>query len=124
MKRIFDGVCTAIVTPFKNNKVDYDGFKILINKQIDDGVSAICVLGTTGESSTITIKEREKIIKFCKGVINNRCKLIVGTGSNNFETAYQYTQMAKQMGADGALIVTPYYNKTSQEGLITYYQKL
>ncbi len=124
MKKIFEGVCTALVTPFENNKIDYKSLQRLIEKQITDGACAICLLGTTGESCCIENHEREKIIKFSKKIINGRCKLIVGTGSNNFVKAYKYTKMAKSLGADGALVVTPYYNKTSKKGLVEYYKKL
>jgi 4-hydroxy-tetrahydrodipicolinate synthase len=124
MKTLFNGVCTALITPFVDGKIDYKSLKRLIKKQIKEGVDAICILGTTGESSTIDIKEREKIIKFCKQEINNKCKLLVGTGSNNYKHAYRYTCMAKRLKVDGVLVVTPYYNKTTQVGIFEYYKKL
>ena len=124
MRKIFEGVCTALVTPWKNNKVDFDGLKKLIEININEGADAICILGTTGESCCVSQNEREQIIRYCKKIISKRCKLIVGTGNNNFETAYCNTKMAKRLGADGALVVTPYYNKTTQAGLVKYYEKL
>ena len=124
MKKIFDGVGVAIVTPFLNGKVDYDSMGKLVDKSINDGADAIIALGTTGEGSTIGILERKKIIEFCKSRIGKRAKLIIGTGNNNFKTCLKYTKMARDLGADGALVVTPYYNKTTQQGLIQYYALL
>ncbi|MBQ8792536.1 MAG: 4-hydroxy-tetrahydrodipicolinate synthase [Clostridia bacterium] len=124
MKCLFEGVAVAIVTPFKCGKVDNLALEKLIEKNICEGAKAIVVLGTTGEGSTITKAERKDLIKFTKKVIAGRAKLIVGTGNNNFELAYDYTLMAKQLGVDGALVVTPYYNKTTQTGLIEYYSRL
>ena len=124
MKCLFEGTGVAIVTPFSAGKIDFDAFEKLIERAIAGGVKAIIVLGTTGEGATVKLKEREKIIKFSARVIAGRVKLIVGTGHNDFSTAYRNTLEAKRLGADGALIVTPYYNKTTQEGLIEYYARL
>ena len=124
MKSLFEGTGVAIVTPFKCGEVDYRAFEKLIDKDIRQGVKAIVVLGTTGEGVAVSQEEREKIILFAKNVINNRAKLIVGTGNNNFETCKQNTIMAKNLGADGVLVVTPYYNKTTQKGLVEYYTQL
>ncbi len=124
MKSLFEGAGVAIVTPFKKGEVDYKSFKDIINDDIEKGVKAIIVLGTTGEGSTINREEREKIIRFSKETIAGRVKLIVGTGNNNFEIALENTQIAKQLGADGALVVTPYYNKTTQNGIVEYYTQL
>ena len=124
MKSLFEGVGVAIVTPFKDGKVDYVSFEKIINEDINKGAQAIIVLGTTGEGVSVTNEERETIIKFARAVIGGRVKLIVGTGNNNFVTCQENTIMAKQAGADGALIVTPYYNKTTQKGLVEYYAKL
>lgn len=122
MRKIYNGVGVAIVTPFLKGKVDFDSMGKLIDKCITEGADAIIALGTTGEGSTIDISERRKIIEFCKEKISRRAKLIIGTGNNNFKTALKYTKMAKDLGADGALVVTPYYNKTTQDGLIKYYE--
>lgn len=124
MKCLFEGTAVAIVSPFRDGKIDFDAFENLIERDILQGAKAIVVLGTTGESAAVRESEREKMIRFAKKKIAGRCKLIVGTGSNNFEKAYHNTQMAKYLGADGALVVTPYYNKTTQKGLIHYYTKL
>lgn len=124
MKSIFEGIGVAIVTPVLNDKIDYDSMSKLIDNCIENGASAIVVLGTTGEGVSVSKQEREKIIKFCKEKIDGRAKLIVGTGNNNFKTCYLNTIMAKELGADGALVVSPYYNKTTQQGLIEYYNQL
>ena len=124
MKKLFEGVGIAIVTPFKYGKVDYASLKRLIEKGIKEGATAIIVLGTTGEGSTVTTKERAEILQFCRQIIPPKVKMIVGTGNNNFSLAMQNTMMAKKAGADGALVVTPYYNKTTQRGLVEYYKRL
>jgi len=124
MKSLFVGCGVALVTPFINGKVDYSSLEKLINHTISGGASAIVILGTTGEAVTITRAERTKIIKFAKKIIAGRIKLIVGTGSNDFSLAMDFTKEAKALGADGALIVTPYYNKTTQSGIINYYAEL
>ena len=122
---IFKGICTALVTPFtKDGDVDYLAFKNLIEYQIECKVNAILILGTTGESPSITDQERERIITFTKSLLPKSIKLIVGTGSNNFEKAKAQTLQAKYLGADCALVVTPYYNKWTQNGLYTFYKKL
>ena len=122
---IFKGVCTALVTPFtKSGEVDYMSLKKLIEYQIDGKVNAILILGTTGESPNIEEKERENIITFAKSLLPDDIKLIVGTGSNNFKRAVNQTLQAKALGADCALVVTPYYNKCTQNGLVEFYKKL
>ena len=124
MKSLFYGCGVAIVTPFKQGKVDYTSFYKIIEKDIKNGAKAIIVLGTTGEGVSVSKEEREDIIKFAKNIIEGRAKLIVGTGHNNFVTCQENTIMAKNLGADGALVVTPYYNKTTQNGLVEYYSQL
>ena len=122
-KEIFTGVCTALVTPFKKNgKIDYDALEKLILRQIDNKVNAILILGSTGEGSTILEKERKKIIKFARALINPPTKLFVGTGCNNTIIATKYTLQAESLGADGVLIVTPYYNKCNQNGAFLHYE--
>ena len=124
MKNIFNGVGVAVVTPFYKNKIDYESLKTLINKTINNGADAIILLGTTGEAANINLTERKQLIKFCKQQINNRACFIVGTGNNNMQTCKQNTKLAKDLGADGILAVTPYYNKTTQQGIIEYYRLL
>ena len=119
---IFQGSGVALVTPFtKDNKVDYFTLKNLIDYQIASGTKAIIILGTTGESSTINEDERTKIIKFAVCLASGKIKVIVGTGSNSTKAAIKLSQEAESLGADGVLIVTPYYNKCTQKGLVKYY---
>lgn len=123
-KIIFEGCGTAIVTPFTEDGVNFEEFKKLIENQIKNNVDAIIVCGTTGEASTMTQKEREETIKFAINVIQHRTKVIVGTGSNNTRTAIEMSRFAEEVGADGILVVTPYYNKTTQQGLIAHYTEI
>ncbi|MGN0151762.1 MAG: 4-hydroxy-tetrahydrodipicolinate synthase [Wujia sp.] len=119
---IFTGSGVAIVTPFKENgDVDYDRFRELIEYQIANGTDCIIVCGTTGESSTLTHEEHLDCIKFCAEVVNKRIPVVAGTGSNCTETAIYLSQEAEKYGVDGLLIVTPYYNKATQKGLIKHY---
>lgn len=119
---IFTGSAVAIVTPFKNNgDVDYDKFRDLIEYQIAHGTDCIVVCGTTGESSTLSHEEHLDCIKFCAEVVNKRIPVVAGTGSNCTETAIYLSQEAEKYGVDGLLIVTPYYNKATQKGLIKHY---
>lgn len=124
MKSLFEGVCPALVTPFCSNKVDFVALGKLINHVVSGGVSAIAILATTGEGSTIKPSERKEVIEFSKKVIDGRCKLIVGSGHNDMVKAASLVRNAKKLGADGALVVTPYYNKTTQKGIVEYYKKL
>jgi len=122
---IFKGVGTAIVTPFTNeNKINYEVFKRLIDFQIENKISAIVVCGTTGESATLSDSERKELIKFTVEYVNKRCKVIAGTGSNNTAYAVELTKYAESAGCDGALVVTPYYNKCTQYGLIMHYSRI
>ncbi|MCQ2454753.1 MAG: 4-hydroxy-tetrahydrodipicolinate synthase [Clostridia bacterium] len=114
---IFKGVATAIVTPFKNGNIDYDAFDRLVEWQIKSGVSGIVVAGTTGEGSTLTDKEHRELIKHCVETVNGRVKVIAGTGSNDTAYAISLSKYACEVGADALLLVTPYYNKATQNGL-------
>jgi len=124
MKSLFDGVGVALVTPFLDNKIDFSSLQKLLEKCISEGADAIVALATTGEAATISFAERKQVILFCKKVIAQRAKLIVGTGQNNFSVCKKLTRQAKSLGADGCLVVTPYYNKTTQNGLIKFYEEL
>lgn len=122
---IFKGSAVALVTPMtQSGEINYYSLKELIDYQIACGTKAIIILGTTGESSTITEDEREKIIKFCVCMIAKRVPVIVGTGSNSTATAIYLTKQAEKLGADGVLIVTPYYNKCNQDGVLEHYKKI
>ena len=122
MKKIlFKGCGTAIATPFTEDGINFEEFKKLIEFQIAEGVDAIIVCGTTGESSTMTDEERKATIKFAVDTVNGRIPVIAGTGSNNTQHAIALSKYAESIGVDGVLLVTPYYNKTTQTGLIAHY---
>ena len=123
-KSLFFGCGTAIITPFDQGYVDYASFGELIEFQISNGADAIVVLGTTGEAPTVYENERSEIITFAKRKINGRVPLIVGTGSNATSVAIRYTKMAELLGADGCLVVSPYYNKATAQGLIQHYKAI
>ena len=123
-KTIFEGCGTAIVTPFTQDGVNFEEFKRLIEFQIENEVDAIIVCGTTGEASTMTTDEKKETIKFAIETIAKRTKVIVGTGSNNTKVAIEMSKFAEEAGADGILVVTPYYNKTTQAGLIAHYTEI
>lgn len=116
MKKIlFKGCGTAIVTPFTDDSVNFDEFKKLIEFQISEGVDAIIVCGTTGESSTMTDEEKKQTIKFAVDTVNKRVPVIAGTGGNCTKSVINLSKYVESIGADGLLIVTPYYNKTTQD---------
>ena len=117
-KTVFTGAATAIITPFKDNKIDYDSFGKLIDWQINEGIDAIVVCGTTGEASTLTDQEHKDAIKFAVEKVSGRVPVIAGTGSNDTAYAIEMTEYACSVGADAILLVTPYYNKATQKGLI------
>ena len=120
---VFTGACTAIVTPFdQSGAIDYGCFGRLIDQQLDHGVDAICVCGTTGESATLSIREHIAAVAFCVKRVNHRVKVIAGAGSNDTSAALYLSQHAQDSGADACLLVTPYYNKASQTGLIKHYE--
>ena len=123
-KTIFEGCGTAIVTPFTEDGVNFEEFRKLIEFQIENKVDAIIVCGTTGEASTMTTEEKKETIKFAIDVVAKRTKVIVGTGSNNTIVAVEMSKFAEEAGADGILVVTPYYNKTTQQGLIAHYTEI
>lgn len=122
---IFKGVGTAIVTPFdQDNKINFNEFKELIDFQIDNKVNAIVVCGTTGEASTLSWEEKEELIKYCVKVVNKQVPVIAGVGSNNTTLVIENQKYAEKVGVDGLLVVTPYYNKTTQQGLIEHYKEI
>lgn len=123
-KSLFFGSGCALVTPFKNGDVDFLAFEELISEQIRNGTDALIVLGTTGEAPTINENEREEIISFASNVVKKRVPLIIGTGTNSTEVTLRYTKMAERLGADGCLLVTPYYNKSTEDGLYEHFKKV
>lgn len=124
MTAFISGVITAMITPFTENGVNFEELGKMIEFQIDGGVDALVVLGTTGEPSTMTEEEKTEVIKYCVKRADGRVKIIVGTGSNDTAKAVAASVRAEKLGADGLLAVTPYYNKCTQKGLITYYESI
>lgn len=124
MINFFRGIATAMITPFIGENVNFEEFKKMIEYQIAEGTDALVVLGTTGEPSTMTEDEKEKVISFAVKTVNKRVKVIVGSGSNNTLKAVEFSKKAEILGADGLLVVTPYYNKCTQKGLIEYYNEI
>lgn len=121
---IFEGCGTAIATPFTKDGINFEEFGKLIEFQIQNNIDAIIVCGTTGESATMSTKEKKETIKYAIEKIAKRTKVVVGTGSNNTKSAIEMSKYAEEVGADGILVVTPYYNKTTQKGLIEHYKKI
>lgn len=123
-KSIFRGVGTALVTPFSDGKIDYDALERLIEGQIEAKISALIIGGTTGEAATLSDEERYELYAFCKERIDGRCAMVLGTGTNDTEVAIRHTKYAEDLGCDGALLVTPYYNKGTDRGVIEHYKKI
>lgn len=121
---IFKGCGTAIATPFANDEIDYLEFKKLLKFQIKNKADSIIVCGTTGESATMTTKEKAELIKLSVKTCKGKIPVIAGTGSNNTSKAVEMSKIAESLGVDGLLIVTPYYNKTTQKGLIKHYKEI
>ena len=118
---MFTGLYTALITPFDKGQIDAEAFGRLIEFQVASGVDGLVVCGTTGESAVMTDQEYERTVRFCVETVAGRIPVIVGTGGNNTRKVIANTQVAKAWGADAALIVTPYYNKPTQEGLFEHY---
>lgn len=118
---IFKGCGTALATPFDEQGINFKVFEKMIESQIENGVDALIVCGTTGESSTMTEKERKDAIKFVVDIAKKRVPVIAGTGSNNTAQTIAMCKYAEEVGADACLVVTPYYNKTTQGGLVAHY---
>ena len=121
---VFTGVATAIVTPLTKDRIDYEQFERLIEWQIKEGVDAIVAVGTTGEGSTLTDAEHKEAIRFCVEKVRGRVPVIAGTGSNDTQYAIDLTKYACEVGADAMLLVTPYYNKATQKGMIASFKAI
>ena len=121
---MFTGLYTALITPFNGAEIDTEAFGRLIEYQIASGVDGLVVCGTTGESPTLTSSEYERLVRFCVKKVAGRVAVIVGTGGNNTQKAIENTLFAEKAGADAALIVTPYYNKPTQQGLFEHYSAI
>ena len=120
-ERLFRGMGTALVTPFRGGDVDWAAYDNLIERQIAAGTEALIVCGTTGEPAALTVRERDALIRRAVEVCNGRCAVIAGTGANDTSRAIELSRQAQAAGADALLLVTPYYNKTTQAGLIAHY---
>src|SRR5918996_5296787 len=118
------GSFTALITPFKNGKVDTAAFRRLVEWQIDQGTHGLVPCGTTGESPTLSHDEHKRVVELCVEAAGGRVPVIAGTGSNSTSEAIELTRHAKRAGADGALVVTPYYNKPTQDGLYLHYKAI
>lgn len=118
---IFTGSCTAIVTPFRNGEINHEKMAELLDFQIAAGTAAVVVCGTTGENATLALPEHERFVEFCVQHVNGRMKVISGVGSNDTMTSIRLATSAKSSGVDGILMVTPYYNKTTQAGLVAHF---
>ena len=117
----FTGACTALVTPFLNGQVNYPMLDILLQRQIDAGLEAVVICGTTGESSTLSDTEKIELFRRAKAFTGDRIKIIAGTGSNDTAHTVELSKAAQEIGADGLLVVSTYYNKATQEGLFRHY---
>lgn len=120
----FSGAFTALVTPFKNGKVDEEAYRNLIEWQIEQGIHGVVPCGTTGESATLSHEEHENVIRICVDQVKKRVPVIAGAGSNNTKEAISLTRFAKEAGADAALHITPYYNKPTQDGLYQHFKAI
>ena len=123
-KPIFRGAASAIIKPMNENGVDYENFKKLLNWQIDEGIDALVIAGTSGEGSTLTDEEHREVLKFAVEVVGGRVPVIAGTGSNDTAYAVDLTKFACEVGCDAMLVVTPYYNKATQKGLIKMFYEI
>ena len=122
---IFKGSAVAIVTPFTaDNKVNYDKLKELLEWQIEENTDAIVICGTTGEATTLTQEEKEKVIKYTVDIVNKRIPVIAGTGSNNTSASIKMSKYAESVGVDALLVITPYYNKTNSKGLYEHFKAI
>ncbi len=123
-KSVFTGACTALVTPFLDGKVNYPMMERLLRRQIDAGINAVVICGTTGESATLTDIEKLEMFRRAKAFVGKDCTIIAGTGSNSTEHAVYLSKAAEDMGVDGLLVVSPYYNKATSDGLIAHYSSI
>lgn len=120
-KPVFTGACTALVTPFLGEAVNYPMLDQLLRRQLEAGIRAVVLCGTTGESATLSDGEKLAIIRRARGFVRERCTIIAGTGSNDTDHAISLSRLAQEAGADALLVVTPYYNKATPEGLVVHY---
>lgn len=119
---IFKGTATALITPFTSDGVDFDSFDRILDDQLSGGIDAVVVLGTTGEPATMTAAEKKAVIEFAVKKLKGKLPVIVGTGANSTSAATEMSVLAESLGADALLLVTPYYNKATQQGLIAHFR--
>src|SRR5665213_3277314 len=122
--RMFAGCTVALVTPFRDGEVDYPGLRQIVDWQIEKGTKCLAPVGTTGESPTLTHDEHERVIAAVVGRAAGRARVLPGTGSNSTAEAVRLTRFAAKAGADGALVVSPYYNRPTQEGLFAHFARI
>ena len=123
-REIFRGVATALITPFKDDKIDYAALEGLIERQIAAGIDALVIGGTTAEAATLSDVERYELFKASRDMVGGRCRVIYGTGTNDTRVAVRHTEFASMLGCDGVLVVTPYYNKGTDEGVVRHYERI
>lgn len=121
---IFRGVGTALITPFRDDKIDFTTLRELIERQIKAGIDALVIGGTTAEAATLSDSERYELFEYSKDVIDGRCRLIYGTGTNDTRVAIRHTELASRLGCDGVLVVTPYYNRGTADGVVKHYEAI
>jgi 4-hydroxy-tetrahydrodipicolinate synthase len=121
---MFRGTFTALVTPFRNGEIDFVAFEKLLERQIAAGIDGVIAIGTSGESPTLSHEERESVVRKCVEIVKGRCTVLAGTGSYSTRDAVEATKRAEALGANGALVVAPYYNKPSQEGLFRHFKEV
>ena len=123
-KSVFKGAATALVTPLNENGIDYENFERLLNWQVEEGINALVICGTSGEGSTLSDEEHRAALKFAYDVVGGRVPMIAGTGSNDTAYAIELTKFASEVGYDAMLVVTPYYNKATQNGLVKMFETI
>ena len=123
-KSVFKGAATALVTPLNENGIDYENFERLLNWQVEEGINALVICGTSGEGSTLSDEEHRAALKFAYDVVGKRVPMIAGTGSNDTAYAIELTKFACEVGYDAMLVVTPYYNKATQNGLVKMFETI
>lgn len=121
---IFRGLATALITPFRDGEIDYPTLEKLIGRQIDAGIDALVIGGTTAEAATLSDEERYELFRRSREYIDGRCKLILGTGTNDTRIAVKHTEYASNLGCDGVLVVTPYYNRGTKDGVVKHYETI
>ena len=121
---IFSGVGTALITPFSGDKIDFATLGRLIDRQIEAGISALIIGGTTGEAATLSDEERYELYAYSREKIGGRCALVLGAGTNDTKVAIRHARFAEESGCDGVLVVTPYYNKGTERGIVAHYRRI